>query len=160
MPGARKPGGPLSCEGRLVREAQARSLQPLPSVASHLQQDRNYSTEGWGPPVQAPPSVPGPASSREKGPEVDRRVGGKRGSGGLLCWGSPWAQRHLAQFSTLWDPSEDPDGRSEAEGLQGFLWSPALSPLPVAGSGDLDRGEEENRDGRETWRQGEKHEQL
>lgn len=141
VPGARKPGGPLSCEGRLVR--------------------------GGAGPVSSSPSCTFRGLSPPAGPELQHRAGGPPGAGpaplrpgqpapgrrvprwtegwavarqrGDLALGVPWAPEAPGPVQHPAGPLGGPHGRSAAEGLQGFLWSPALSPLPVAGSGDLDR---------------------
>lgn len=58
LPGARIPGGPLSCGGLRVRGGAASAppqAQPHLALASHLQKDRDHSAGLGGRPVQVPP---------------------------------------------------------------------------------------------------------
>lgn len=160
VPGARKPRGPLSCGGGLVRGGAGR----VPSSPSHT--FRSLSPPA-GPELQhragGPPGA-GPVPLRPGQPAPGRRVprwtegwAAARQQGDLVL-GVPWAPEAPGPVQHPAGPLGGPHGRSAAEGLQGLLWSPALSLLPAAGSGDLDRGEE----GRTEMgvRQGEKHERL
>ena len=109
VPGARKPGGPLSCGRGLVRGGAGRvpPAPAAPSAASHLQQDWNYSTGLGGHPMQALSHSILANQLQGEGSQGGQKGGRQRGSEETSLWGSPGLQRHLAQFSTLRDPSED-----------------------------------------------------
>lgn len=80
--------------------------QETPGTAE-LQQDRNYSTGLGGHPVQAPSHSVLANQLQGEGSRGGQKGGRQRGSKETSFWGSPGLQRHLAQFSTLRDPSED-----------------------------------------------------
>lgn len=78
VPGARKPGGPLSCGGGRVRRGAAPFLSsPSRTFPLPLTSRRTGTTEqGWGAARCRPCPPPSwPISSRENGPAVDRSVG-------------------------------------------------------------------------------------
>ena len=90
VPGARKPGGPLSCEGGWVRGGAEPVLSsPSRAFPRRLTSRKTGTTaQGWGAARCRPCPAPSwPISSREKGPEVARSVGGSEAVRRPRSWG-------------------------------------------------------------------------
>lgn len=164
VPEARKPGGPLSCGGGPVRGGAA---GPVLSSRSrtfrwHLTSKRTGTTaQGWGATRCRPCPTPSwPISSREKGPAVDRSVGGSEAAR------RPRSRGPMGSKGTR--PSSAPCGTPRrttwekcGRGSPGFPLEP--SPVTSTSSWVWRPGTGEGRKEqwlREVWRQGEKHEQL